>query len=147
MVDYDLKCTEELITSVTANPNGRTILELFRPLTIIKPTDSGIIKESVPNSKILYYMLEAMYELQTNGEQSSATTKARNGVGFNSFDARFLSSVYENARRYQQLSSGQAVHVAKALKKYKRQLLAIPQKPNPCLTMVHFTLPVQQTLF
>lgn len=74
---------------------------------------------------VLFKMLHSLYERQTAYEQSAEYTKDRNDVGFNAYDAKFLSSVAKNAEQYGRVSNGQAPHIRKALKKYRKQLVDI----------------------
>lgn len=83
------------------------------------------------NRYLIYRMLQAMYKRQTAMEQSISTTVAQNGVGFNAYDAPFLSSVATNSLRYKNLTEKQSVKVAKALKKYIRQLTEIANENAP----------------
>jgi hypothetical protein len=74
------------------------------------------------NKKIVYRMLLALYEKQTEGEKIVGDTTERNGEGFNGTDANFLSSVAENAKRFGGLTDKQALWVGKKLRKYAGQL-------------------------
>lgn len=81
----------------------------------------------------LWYMLYAMYLQQSRDEQQTGVTIHSNGIGFNRFDDKFLSGIA--ARNYSagQLSHKETYHVAKCLKKYKRQILSLatPVKTEP----------------
>ena len=74
---------------------------------------------------VLFKMLHSLYERQTTYEQSSEYTRDRNDVGFSAFDAKFLTSVAKNAEQYKRVSNGQAPHIRKAMKKYRKQLVDI----------------------
>lgn len=69
--------------------------------------------------------LSRMLERQTRDEQECADTKHRNGRGFNSHDAKFLTSLAVQARKYRHLSPKQLAAARKALYKYRRQLTEI----------------------
>lgn len=68
---------------------------------------------------------------QTSTEQSSETTYYQNGIGFNSCDAPFLSSLAQwiekqtnrNIKEGKRLSPKQAVIARKKMLKYSKQLL------------------------
>jgi hypothetical protein len=77
------------------------------------------------NNRRICNMLIAMYERQTDGEQSTHTTNVTNGIGFNAIDAQILSSIAEfyNERKF--VTQKQMSVVAKKLQRYKRQLLQI----------------------
>jgi hypothetical protein len=77
------------------------------------------------NRIILYKMLRALYDRQTWTERAAQTTADHNRMGFNAFDAPFLSSVAEQAERYKTLTPGQAGPVARRLRKYAAQLAEI----------------------
>ena len=81
------------------------------------------IKELVQsNDTVLYRALLKLYECQTLDEQRSSQTKVVNGKGFNSVDAKFLSSVAEGLKRYGRLTDKQKAVTRKKLIKYTKQL-------------------------
>ncbi len=84
-----------------------------------------------PHSKIIWRMLQALYSRQTSQEQSMQATVENNGMGFNGFDATFLSDVAEKSQQYKNLTPRQAAVVAKKLKKYIRQLVEIANELQP----------------
>ena len=77
------------------------------------------------NRIILYKMLHALYDRQTWTERAAQVTADHNSMGFNAFDAPFLSSVAEQAERYKTLTPGQARPVQRRLRKYASQLAQI----------------------
>ena len=77
------------------------------------------------NDTVLYRALLKLYSYQTATEQEYGETTNKNGVGFNSFDAEFLTSVSEFLKRRSYLTDKQKAAVRKRLKKYNRQLTAI----------------------
>ena len=79
------------------------------------------------NRYLVYRMLQAMYERQTQSEQASGMTHVLNGVGFNGVDSGFLSDVALKSRKYKNLTPGQAKAVGRSLKKYVRQLVEIAE--------------------
>jgi hypothetical protein len=76
----------------------------------------------VENRKIVYKMLQAMFQRQTADEQCADTTKHVNKMGFNGSDARVLSDIAKKSQQYQNLTIRQAAYVAKKLMKYAGQL-------------------------
>jgi hypothetical protein len=74
---------------------------------------------------VLYYMLYAMYLQQSRDEQQSQDTIHDDGIGFSRFDANFLSSVAKKSYPHGVMTPAQVFHVAKSLKKYRRQILAL----------------------
>ena len=74
------------------------------------------------NRTLVYRMLQAMYNRQTQFEQEIKGTVIENGIGFNGVDANFLSSVAENSKQYGNLTGKQCDKVAAKLIKYAGQL-------------------------
>lgn len=74
------------------------------------------------NDKVLYGALKMLYAEQTADEQASSHTKHRNGAGFNSIDAGFLTSVAQFLLRTGFLTDKQKVATRKKLIKYNKQL-------------------------
>lgn len=74
------------------------------------------------NDKVLYGALKKLYAEQTADEQRAETTRERNGAGFNSVDAKFLSSVAEFLKRTGFLTDKQKYVTRKKLVKYNKQL-------------------------
>jgi len=74
-------------------------------------------------------MLKAMWERQTPTEQMSHTTRKRNNVGFNAYDARFAGDLIE-AIRSDDLPVKLAWSAKFLLKKYARQLAEIKENRN-----------------
>lgn len=77
------------------------------------------------NDVVLYRALRKLYARQTADEQRAGTTRNYNGVGFNSYDAKFLSSVSEFLKKNGYLTEKQKVVTRKRLIKYNRQLTEI----------------------
>ena len=74
------------------------------------------------NDKVLYGALKNLYNCQTSDEQSWGETTHANGVGFNAFDAEFLTSVAQFLIRNGFLTDKQKVLTRKKLVKYNAQL-------------------------
>lgn len=78
------------------------------------------------NDRAVTRAVVALYKRQTTSEKASAITQEANGVGFNAYDARYLTWCAEwvmNTRRYMN-----AKHTEKARRmvmKYTRQLVDI----------------------
>lgn len=91
--------------------------------------------KGLPNSRIIWKMLQAMYKRQTSLEREVQATIENNGMGFGSYDSHFLSDVAKSSLKYKNLTPAQSVVVAKKLKKYMRQLIEIAnehqEKPAP----------------
>lgn len=94
--------------------------------------------KSVPNSYIVYRLLQALYKYQTADEQAAGVTNKLNNVGFSGADSVFLSSVAQSSQKYGRLTLKQAVSVGRCLKKYAATQLAplaqeaastMPEKP------------------
>lgn len=77
------------------------------------------------NDEVLYNGLKKLYACQTADEQEAGATKIHNGKGFNSVDAKFLTSVSQFLIRTGFLTSKQKAAVRKKLVKYNKQLTAI----------------------
>jgi hypothetical protein len=73
-----------------------------------------------------------IYARQTADEQATQATKHHNSVGFNGTDGGWLSRIAQKYLRYGRwYNEAQRVKVARALKKYHRQLLEeIAAKPG-----------------
>lgn len=77
------------------------------------------------NDKVLYGALIYLYRYQTSDERIHKETRNNNGVGFNSVDAKFLSSVSEFFLKTGFLTYKQKQIVRKKLMKYVKQLTKI----------------------
>lgn len=92
----------------------KRIFELYQQT----PTDERI-KQKICRA------LVALYERQTEDEQSTETTSTKNGIGFNGIDAPILTSL---AKFYQErgfLTPKQVDLAAKRLQRYTKQLAHI----------------------
>lgn len=77
------------------------------------------------NDRVLYNALKKLYALQTADEQNSKETRNLNGVGFNSYDAPFLSDVTQFLLKAGFLTEPQKRVVRRKLIKYAKQLTKI----------------------
>ena len=66
-----------------------------------------------------------IYQLQTADERSCEETKENNGVGFNGFDAKYMSYLAKWIRSGKRLSGEHYVKAQKRIKKYAGQLTLI----------------------
>jgi hypothetical protein len=73
--------------------------------------------------------LIAIYNCQTAGEQTTQTTKYRNGIGFGAVDSTILTSFAQQAKRTGHLSQKQIDLTRKKMVKYAKQLYALT-KPS-----------------
>ena len=69
--------------------------------------------------------LLAVHSRQTVDEQAMYGTKHINGMGFNKFDANFLTSLAVNYKKYGSLTRDQIFYCRKAMIKYSKQITRI----------------------
>lgn len=74
------------------------------------------------NDKVLYGALKHIYACQTEDEKRAESTREHNGVGFNSFDAEFMTSICKQLEQRGTLSAKQKEVARKKLVKYNKQL-------------------------
>ena len=72
----------------------------------------------------------AIYNRQTDSEQYKMETVEDNGVGFNGFDARFMSSIAQQILMGGILSIKQTAVVRRIMVKYSGQLMEIANARN-----------------
>ena len=77
------------------------------------------------NDKMVWRSLVKLYEYQTRDEQEAGETHEHNGVGFNSRDSAFLSSVAQQVLRGRMMTAKQLAATRKSIMKYARQLTRI----------------------
>jgi len=106
---YNFKSLEDAINSLMDNPKKVWTEEEIKNLI-------------QTNDKVLYGALKKLYVQQTANEQVSSETKERNGKGFNSVDAHFLTSVTQFYLRTGYLTAKQKFYARKKLIKYNKQL-------------------------
>lgn len=70
----------------------------------------------------------ALYERQTEDEKAEGSAKVYNRMGFNKFDAAFMTSLAEQLLADKFLSAKQLGAAQKVLKKYAGQLLRIAKE-------------------
>ncbi|MDR2115854.1 MAG: hypothetical protein LBP87_05680 [Planctomycetaceae bacterium] len=67
----------------------------------------------------------ALYQLQTNEEKTQKTTIAKNNIGFNVIDARYMSNIAQQLQTGKHLTMKEQYIARRTLKKYYGQLLRI----------------------
>lgn len=77
------------------------------------------------NQKAVQRAIVAIYNAQTNDEQSSGRTKDHNGVGFGAYDAEFMSSLAVQIKAGKWLTGPQFAIGRNKIKRYWRQLAEI----------------------
>lgn len=80
------------------------------------------------NDKMVYRSLQVLYSFQTADEKSYKDTTEKNGKGFNSVDAEFMSSCANFYQKNGYLTNRQKEIVRKKLIKYTRQLTDFANK-------------------
>ena len=88
-------------------------------------TEEEIWNLVMTNDYFVCACLSKMLDRQTKDEQRDKQTKHTNGRGFNSADAKFLSSLALQARKYRRLYPNQLKYARKCLYKYRKQLVEI----------------------
>ena len=88
-------------------------------------TEEEIKRNIQENDRWLYKALIRLYYCQTADEQSNETTTYRNGKGFNSVDAKFMSSISQFLLKTGKLTDKQKACARKRLVKYTKQLTVI----------------------
>lgn len=90
------------------------------------------------NESVLYSCLKKLYDCQTEEEKSVGNTQEHNGIGFNAYDAPFLSAMMKDLNKYNHLTYGQREKTKKILQKYSKQLvkMANSQKYNKEVNVV-----------
>lgn len=59
------------------------------------------------NTSVLYSCLRELYNCQTEEEKVNGNTQEENGIGFNAYDAPFLSAMIKDLNKYGHLTNGQ----------------------------------------
>ena len=96
------------------------------PKTWTKPEIKSLLKT---NGKAVKRGVLAIYSLQTGAEQSSFTTHAKNGVGFNAYDAEIMTDAAEEILKYGEIKDRTRYFQVRArLMKYAGQLTQIANK-------------------
>ena len=75
------------------------------------------------NEEFLYHALMFLYNQQTDIEKENGNTSEHNGVGFNAYDAPFLSAIARSYIQYGHLTKGQKEKTIPLILKYSKQLL------------------------
>ena len=77
------------------------------------------------SNKALYNCLRQLYDQQTDEEKNVGNTQEHNGVGFNAYDAPFLSAMIKSLDQYGHLTNGQLEKTRPLLMKYSKQLVVL----------------------
>lgn len=75
------------------------------------------------NESVLYSCLKNLYDCQTEEEKATGNTQEDNGIGFNAYDAPFLSAMIKDLKKYGHLTYGQRDKTKQILQKYSKQLV------------------------
>lgn len=99
-------------------------------------TTAAVADKLAKSDKFVERALTYLLSCQTDSEQNSESTLDDNGIGFNAFDAKFLTSLAQQVNRStypagQRLSPRQRECARKSLKKYVGQLTAHANAVNP----------------
>lgn len=91
-----------------------------------KTWDKASIKELLKlDQAALCRAVLIIYHQQTNTEQQAHSTVTVNGVGFNAYDAEFLTSIAKAIQQNRNLTEGQVAATRNKMLKYAGQLLDI----------------------
>ena len=77
------------------------------------------------NETVLYSCLKELYCCQTQEEKAIGNTQEHNGIGFNAYDAPFLSAMIKDLNKYGHLTYGQRDKTKRMLQKYSKQLVKL----------------------
>lgn len=106
----------------------KILLKKFKFPKHIKETSNRVWTEEEikyliqTNDNVLYGALRHIYACQTEDEKQAHSTREHNGVGFNSFDAEFMTSICKQLEEKGYLSNKQKEIARKKLVKYNKQL-------------------------
>jgi len=91
--------------------------------------DKETLTTALLDPEVVAGCLVVLYASQTAEEQGSHTTRERNGMGFNAFDAAFGSSLAEQVIGKGKLTTTQVAVGRKILRKYVNQICARVDEP------------------
>ena len=77
------------------------------------------------SDEVLYLALKELYNCQTEEEKFVGNTSEHNGIGFNPYDAPFLSAMVVSLNQYGHLTKGQKEKTRPMILKYSKQLTNI----------------------
>lgn len=118
--------TEEALINLKQWLRDKNVMVLEKERRIWKQDE---IKQLILiNDKMVYRSLQVLYSFQTADEKSYKDTTERNGKGFNSVDAEFMSSCANFYQKNGYLTNRQKEIVRKKLIKYTRQLTDFANK-------------------
>lgn len=84
----------------------------------------------ISNESVLYSCLRKLYDCQTEEEKAIGNTQEHNGIGFNAYDAPFLSAMIKDLNKYGNLTYGQREKTKMILQKYSKQLAKMANNPK-----------------
>ena len=90
----------------------------YVPVEPVKDNRPAVTDEE----KQLYDDIKLIYSKQTDQEKASEETREHNNVGFNAYDAKFMTSIYKSLEKYGRLTVKQIAASTKVMKKYSGQL-------------------------
>jgi hypothetical protein len=96
-------------------------------LSILMKANSRVNKD-LSHNRVIYRMLLALYAEQTSSEKEYGKTWSKNKVGFNAYDAPYLSKVVKESRAIARIPSHRLRTTAFMLRKYAGQLEVIAKK-------------------
>ena len=102
--------------------------------------DRAALREALAEPEVVAGCLVVLYASQTPGEQSSKSTTAQNGEGFNALDASFGSSLAEQVIGEGRLTTKQVGAARNLLRKYVGQIAGrvdeAPRQPLDVRTVI-----------
>lgn len=116
----NMKCLDEVINALLEDDDVPAEKENKRVWT---EEEIKVLVQT--NDEVLYRALKKLYDCQTADEKRSGHTKEYNGKGFNSVDAKFMTSVSEFLIKVGYLTEKQKVATRKVIIKYTKQLTRI----------------------
>lgn len=88
-------------------------------------TDQEIVELLERNDAAVMRGIIAIYQRQTEDEKSTGDTSHRNGRGFNSVDAKYMTYLAKYCQANRKLTGDHLVKARAKIKKYRRQLVEI----------------------
>jgi hypothetical protein len=98
------------------------------------------------NDRAVYRALLALHARQTDDEVAGATTRHTNGIGFNKFDAAWMTDMVGKFRRYGSLLPKPLAITRNKLMRYHRQLIEIANLRTSAQTEAVATTPIMPTV-
>jgi hypothetical protein len=123
---YGLKQREDgmIATGRAVRKQGACVADP-QPQAAARVTREDVVEALDQHPRGVERALYVLYQRQTASERAAHVTREDNGVGFNAWDAAFLTDVAERMIEYRRLTPGQRRAVRRALGKYVGQLVRI----------------------